>query len=129
MFVDIKQLLLGSNWDESGIALYQESQMKSIVSGVLWHVAFGQTGDIIFRPIEFEGKPNIDSKLTKNGILVDNSFIKGIVFVTYSNFHERKYLGFFRNEEEDEQSANFISLFCELYNDNKNTNAWRVLQK
>jgi hypothetical protein len=129
LLVDIKQLLVGSHWDESGIALYQESQMKSIVSGVLWHVAFGQTGDMIYKPIEFEGKPNIDSQLTKNGILVDNNFIKGLVFATYKNFHERKYLGFFRYEEQDEQSANFISLFCDLHNDNKNTEAWRVLQK
>lgn len=129
LLVDIKQLLVGSHWDESGIALYQEGQMKSIVSGVLWHVAFGQTGDMIYKPIEFEGKPNTDSQLTKNGILVDNSFIKGLVFATYKNFHERKYLGFFRYEEQEEQSANFISLFCDLHNDNKNTEAWRVLQK
>lgn len=129
LLVDIKQLLVGSHWDESGIALYQEGQMKSIVSGVLWHVAFGQAGDMIYKPIEFEGKPNTDSQLTKNGILVDNSFIKGLVFATYKNFHERKYLGFFRYEEQDDQSAKFISLFCDLHNDNKNTEAWRVLQK
>lgn len=129
LLVDIKQLLVGSHWDESGIAFYQEGQMTSIVSGVLWHVAFGQTGDMIYKPIEFEGKPNADGRLTKNGILVDNSFIKGLVFATYKNFQERKYLGFFRYEEQDEQSANFISLFCDLHNDNKNTEAWRVLRK
>lgn len=129
LLIDIKQLLLGSHWDESGIALYQEGLMKSIVSGVLWHVAFGQAGDMIYKPIEFEGKPNTDSPLTKNGILVDNSFIKGLVFATYKNIQERKYLGFYRYEEQDDQSANFISLFCDWHNDNKNTEAWRVLQK
>lgn len=129
LLIDIKQLLLGSHWDESGIALYQEGLMKSIVSGVLWHTAFGQAGDTIYKPIEFEGKENIDSTLTKNGILVDNTFIKGLVFAVYKNFHERKYLGFFRCKEQDEQVANFISGFCDLHNDNKNTEAWRVLQK
>jgi hypothetical protein len=129
LLIDIKQLLVGSHWDESGIALYQEGLMKSIASGVLWHTAFGQTGEMIYKPIEFEGKSNTDSPLTKNGILIDHSFIKGLVFATYKNFQERKYLGFFRYEEQDNQAANFISLFCDLHNDNKNTEAWRVLQK
>ena len=122
-------MLLGSNWDESGIALYQEGQMKSIASGVLWHTAFGHSGDVIYKPIEFEGKSNIDSPLNRNGILIDHSYIKGLVFATYKNFQERKYLGFFRYEEQDNPSADFISIFCDLHNDNRNTEAWRVLQK
>lgn len=129
LLIDIKQLLLGSHWDESGIALYQEGLMKSIASGVLWNTAFGQVGEMIYKPIEFEGKPNTDSHLTKNGILIDHSYIKGLIFATYKNFHERKYLGFLRYEEQDGQVANFISLFCDFHNDNKNTEAWRVLQK
>lgn len=129
LLVDIKQLLLGSHWDESGVALYQEGMMKSMVSGVLWHAAFGQVGTMIYKPIEFEGKENIDSPLTKNGILVDNPFIKGLVFATYKNFDERKYLGFYRYPEQDEQSSSFISTFCDLYNDDMNSQAWRVLQK
>lgn len=129
LLIDIKQLLLGSSWDESGVAFYHESSMKSIASGVLWNTAFGQVGEMIYKPIEFEGRPNIDSSLTRNGILVDYSYIKGLVFATYENFQERKYLGFFRYEEKNEQVANFISLFCDLHNDNKNIEAWRVLQK
>jgi hypothetical protein len=129
LLIDIKQLLLGSHWDESGIAFYQEGLMKSIASGVLWHAAFGQAGEMIYKPIEFEGKPNTDSPLTKNGILIDHSYIKGLVFATYKNFQERKYFGFFRYEEQDNQAANFISMFCDLHNDSRNTEAWKVLQK
>lgn len=128
LLIDIKQLLLGSHWDESSVAVYQEAMMKSMVSGVLWHTAFGQAGTMIYKPIEFEGKENIDSPLTKNGILVDNAFIKGLVFATYKNFDERKYLGFYRHSEQDEQSCYFISTFCDLYNDDMNSQAWRVLQ-
>lgn len=129
LLVDIKQLLLGSNWDESAVALYQEGQTQSIVSGVLWHTAFGQVGNIIYKPIEFEGKENVDSPLTKNGILIDHKFIKGLVFATYKNYHERKYLGFYRHEEQDEQTVNFIASFCVFHNDSMNTEAWSVLQK
>lgn len=129
LLIDIKQLLLGSHWDESGVAFYQEGLTKSIVSGVLWNTAFGRAGEMIYKPIEFEGKPNVDSPLTKNGILVDHSYIKGLVFATYKNFQERKYLGFFRYDQQDEQVANFISLFCDLHNDDKNTEAYNVLQK
>lgn len=128
LLIDIKQLLLGSKWDESGTAFYQEGLMKSIASGVLWHTAFGQAGQMIYQPIEFEGRPNTDSPLEKNGILVDHKYITGLVFVTYENIVHRKYLGFFRHDDQDNQSAIFISLFCDFFNDDKNTRAWKVLQ-
>lgn len=129
LLIDIKQLTLGCGWDESSVAYYQDKIMKSIASGVLWHTAFGRIGEMIYKPIEFEGKPNTDSPMTKNGILVDHDFIKGIVFSTYKNFNERKYVGFFRYKDQDSQAANFISNFCDLYNDEKNTEAWKVLKK
>lgn len=128
LLIDIKQLLLGSHWDESAVAFYQERLTESIVSGVLWHAAFGKIGDMIYKPIEFEGNPNTDASLAKNGILVDNDFVKGLVFATYKNFNERKYVGFFRYEEQDQEAANFISSFCDFHNDDKNTSAWKVLQ-
>jgi hypothetical protein len=128
LLIDIKQLLLGSKWDQSGIAFYQEGLLKSIASGLLWNTAFGHAGEMIYQPIEFEGKPNTDSPLEKNGILVDHNYIKGLVFATYENFEERKYIGFFRHDEQDNQPAIFISLFCDFHNDEKNTQAWKVLQ-
>jgi hypothetical protein len=128
LLIDIKQLLLGSKWDESGVAFYQEGLLKSIASGVLWNAVFGHAGEMIYQPIEFEGKPNTDSPLEKNGILVDHKYITGLVFATYENFEDRKYVGFFRHDEQDKQSATFISLFCNFYNDEKNTQAWKVLQ-
>ncbi|NCO46472.1 MAG: hypothetical protein GW890_08790, partial [Vibrio sp.] len=52
LFVDIKQLLLGSLWNQSAIAFYQEKLTKSIVSGVLWNTAFGKENNLILKPIE-----------------------------------------------------------------------------
>ncbi len=128
LMIDIKQLLLQSYWDESAIAIYQEGFTKSMVSGVLWNMAFGKENNLIYKPIDFEGKPNIDSPLTKNGILVDYPFVKGIVVAAYKNFQERKYIGFFRHEDHQKQIAHFITDFCEFYNDDLNTNAFRILQ-
>ncbi len=127
LFVDIKQLLLGSLWNQSAIAFYQEKLTKSIVSGVLWNTAFGKENNLILKPIEFEGKNNIDSVLTKNGILLEHDYVKAIVFITYENFEERKFIGFIRQSDSSTQIMNFISEFCDLYNDDYNTEAWRVL--
>ena len=129
LLIDLKQLLPPNNWYESGLAIYQERMYQSMVSGTLWHTAFGQIGDMIFAPIKFEGEFNVDSKLEKNGILIDYPFIKGLIFAVYENFQERRYLGFYRHNEQAGQIADFISGFCNFYNDDKNTNAFRVLQK
>lgn len=128
LLIDIKQLLLEGRWDESGIAIYQEGFMKSMVSGALWHTAFGRMGDRIYKPIEFEGQTNMDDPLQRIGILVDHLYIKGLIFAVYENFEERKYLGFFRSKEGDSPAANFIASFCDMHNDDQNTEAWRVLQ-
>ena len=128
LLVDIKQLLLDAHWQQSSIALYQEKAAKSIASGVLWNALFGREGNLIFKPIECEGLTNIDSPLRKNGVLVENLNIKGVVFATYHNFTVRKYVGFFRDEEQDQQAANFIATLCDFYNDDLNSQAWQVLQ-
>jgi hypothetical protein len=127
LFVDIKQLLLGSLWNHSAVAFYQEKLTKSIVSGILWNTAFGTENNLILKPIEFEGKNNIDSVLTRNGILCDYDYVKAIVFITYENFEQRKFIGFIRQSDFDTPIMNFISGFCDFYNDDYNTEAWRVL--
>lgn len=128
LMVDIKQLILNSYWQDSAIALYQERLMKSIASGVLWNVAFASQGDMVYKQIEFEGKGNLDSRMTKNGILVDHPYIKALVFVTYRNFTERKYVGFYRRNDEYKGFANFLYRFCTFFNDEHNSYAYKVLQ-
>lgn len=128
LMIDIKQLLLDTSWSNAGAALYQEQQMKSIASGVLWNVAFGQQGDQIFKQIEYESASNIDSKLTRNGILIDYEYIKGLIFVAYENFQHPKFIGFYRNIDEEKPFSVFINFFCNFYNDNLNTWAYRILQ-
>jgi hypothetical protein len=120
LMIDIKQLILNSHWHESAV--------KSIASGVLWNVAFASVGDMIYKQIEFEGKENLDSRMTENGILVDHPYIKGLIFVTYRNFTERKYVGFYRSDDENKGFTNFIYKFCSFFNDENNSYAYRVLQ-
>ncbi len=127
LIVDIKQLLLGSNWDDSAVSIYMEYQFHSIASGVLWNAAFGKVGHPVYRPIEFEGKPNTDGELAKNGVLVENDCIKALVFVTYKNFTEPRYIGFIRTKDIDTPAGIFTSKLCSFYNDEENSEAWRVL--
>lgn len=127
LIVDIKQLVLGSDCDQSSIALYQDILTKSIGSGVLWNTAFGKTDNLIFQQIEFEGRNNVDSELTKNGILVDHEYVKAILFSVYGNNEERKFIGFIRQKDTESQIMNFIFKFCDFYNDEYNSEAWKIL--
>jgi hypothetical protein len=129
LLVDTKQLLLGSRLTDSAVALYQERLCQSIASGLLWHVAFGNIGNMIYQPIEFEGAKNTAGLLEKEGILSEHKFIKGLIFVVYENFEIRKNIGFYRYDEQDCIAAEFINDFCDFWNDDNNSEAWKYLQE
>ena len=129
LIVNLKQLLYQGDWTEASLPIYQEQRMKSFVSGTLWNVIFGKAGHLIFRPIEFEGKENVDGELTKNGILVDHDFVKAVVFLNYGlGAREPKIVGFHRSQEASSSILNFLYKFCEFVNDDANTNGWRITQ-
>ena len=53
-------------------------------SGVLWNVAFGATGDPVYRRPEFEGKGDVEGRLKRDGVLADPSLnlnAAGIIFL------------------------------------------------
>ena len=50
---------------------YDDPMSGSGISGALWHVAFGQVGQGIIRPEEFEGAGGADGALGRAGLLVD----------------------------------------------------------
>ncbi len=128
LMIDIKQLALPSNFKESCVSLFIQKAFNSIVSGVLWNVAFGKVGHLLYKPSEFEGRPNTDGELERNGILVEYPYIKGLVVIGYENFEIRKYVGFYRYSEIDTNVINAIQSICSFVNDDKNSHGWQIVQ-
>ncbi len=128
LLVDLKQLPQPCSWDENAIALYVDKSLPCIASGILWNVAFGNAGECIFAPIEFEGKENISGHLTSNGILHGHDYIKGLVFAEYDNMQCHKYVGFYRSRDDQTQPIAFLSSYCDFCNDENNSLAFKILR-
>lgn len=130
LLIDLSLIHVPADWKVNSIPIFpliQNQKFKSLVSGVLWHSAFGKENERIFSPIEFEGDANIKSELSIEGILNKYDFIKALCFQVYNLREERKVVGFYRAKDEDSIMP-FISLFCDFVNDEMNTNGWRILQ-
>lgn len=127
LLVDLKLVGKVSGWKEASVAVYQEPQYKSMVSGELWNIAFGRSGQPVFRAIEFEGKENIEGELSTDGILINHPEIKGLCFQSYNMEGSRKIVGFYRHSDTD-CLVKPLLVFCDFTNDDQNSNAWRVLK-
>jgi hypothetical protein len=87
LLVDLSdQLPLISTPQLSIQELYDYEPCKTMVSGDLWHVAFGKIGKKIFKPPEFCGATNLDGELRKEGILISYPDIKGLIFHVNDDF-------------------------------------------
>ncbi len=130
LLIDLRLIPI-TEWKYNSLPFYQENRYKSIVSGILWNVAFGKMDDNIFMPIEFEGKENIEGRLSRNGILIDYDDIQTLCFNIYGlgNISENYFTGFYRsNNDKPEMIENMLNSFCNFYNDDINSNAWKILQ-
>lgn len=130
LIVDLKQLTLPSYFKEGAVPIFQEQQFKSYMSGVQWNVAFGKKGHLIYKQIEFEGKENTDGELEKDGILIENNFIKAIVFLDYAlSDKEPKIIGLHKQSCVNECVLEFLYQFCDFVNDDRNTNGFRLFEE
>jgi len=107
---------------------YYERGGGAVVSGVLWHVCFGQEGWPIFRMPDFEGKPGLEGCMTLNGLLADKvvPFPTGAVIVA-STGSEDSLVGLYDSNwaphegwSEDE-TTEVLHKLCEAYNDENNS--------
>jgi hypothetical protein len=127
LFIDMKQLLLMGSIEQNLLPFYFDDQYGSIASSMLWNVCFAHAGSIELNPIEFEGKESVGGYFDKNGILVDNPFIKAIVFGCYEKRMERHLVGFVRHPGED-TVANFVNESCAYTNDDMNSMGYKYLK-
>jgi len=103
LLVDLSdQLSLISKPSQAIQNQYYDDMGNTCVSGELWNVAFGEVGQPIYKPAEFEGADNEDGELQKEGILVTHPYINGILFHVDG--------GFYAVAEIKEESMNVIKL-------------------
>ena len=130
LFVDMSQYMFPFKVEEC-LPVYPNVLRHYSASGRLWMIAFGIEGERIFSWPEFEGKGIFDKLLERPGILNcdEFSYIKGIIFCSGSEKGKRKLYGFYRYEDEELKTTNFICHACDFVNDDKNTNGFRFFKK
>jgi hypothetical protein len=113
-----------------GLPVHEGFQNKELISGILWNAVFGAIGDPTYNYVDFEGKPNIGKRLTKNGILNDDSFrnLKAVVFIMDSfSQNEKKVIGFYRHIDRDDLSlVEILYKISDFVNDEGNSNYWKL---
>lgn len=129
LMIDTKLIPLPCGFLEGAVPTYIGGRVRTLVSGVQWNIAFGKKGYPIYRPIEFEGKENIEGELSKNGILIDRDWIKAICFVSYINFDEPIILGLYHSDHANDMLISFLNDFCDFVNDERNTYGWATINQ
>lgn len=125
LFVNINQLPIFGDGKKSVCAEFVSRHRNlEIVSGILWHVCFGKIGDRIFSNAEFEGKPNIEGCLEREGALVGNDFIQSIVFWKNDGLEFEFYC--LHNDAID--IPNEIRSFLTSENDEGNSHGFKYLE-
>jgi hypothetical protein len=105
------------------------------VSGTLWHAAFGTPGSPIFRQPDFEGAPSIEGYLSTAGIFVDAGRPfpgRALVVLSRRPGHPDEALGLYPVRENktaawrNDDTVKALATICDFYNDDWNTQAWRI---
>ena len=120
--------------------VYQDDdQINCLRSGELWSLGFISEGTPIHNMPEFEGADAIEGLLNNEcGILVDDGYgyVRGIILMLYDGVFNHNYetqlYGLSRYKDNfglDESIELFTSLVGDNWNDEKNTNGWRLLPK
>lgn len=112
----------------ASVIAYMAAESCCIVSGELWHIAFGRIGDQILKRIEFEGAPNTSGRLERNGILIDShENLKALIICTSPFDKAKKTYSAFATASNFEQFGALICQISDFYNDEVNSNAWEII--
>lgn len=120
--------------------VYQDNdQINCLRSGELWSLGFISEGTPIHNIPEFEGTVAIEDLINnKCGLLIDDDYkyVKGMILMLYDGVfndnNETQLYGLSRYEDNfssDESIKLFHFLVGDNWNDEKNTNGWRLLPK
>ena len=128
LFIDLNQLWHTRNIEEC-LSVYPDMDRDCTISGRLWNVVFGKEGERIYSAHDFVGKGSVDGHLTRNGIMLDHSYVKGVIFGMGRKLEEKTFFGFYRYEEQELPTAVFIQKFCDFCNDERNTYGYKYFEQ
>lgn len=109
---------------------YYERGGSAIVSGILWHACFGQTGWPISRMPDFEGKPGIEGYMSRNGLMSDPAvqFPSGALIFADTSWQEDTVLGLYDASWTSpspswtvEDTEEVMRTLCSAFNDAENS--------
>lgn len=105
------------------------------ISGDLWMIACAQPGAPILGIPEFEGKPGVESIMTKSGILSDPAYehVAGILLMIHPRNKDTDIWGLYAydkfttwEDNEPDVVTTLLSLTGSNWNDDKDTNGWQL---
>lgn len=128
LFIDLNQLWHPRNIEEC-LSVYPDMDRDCTISGRLWNVVFGKEGERIYSEHDFVGKGSVDGHLTRNGIMLDHTYVKGVIFGLGRKLEEKTFFGFYRYEEQELPTAVFIQKFCDFCNDERNTYGYKYFEQ
>lgn len=128
LFIDLNQLWHPRNIEEC-LSVYPDMDRDCTISGRLWNVVFGKEGERIYSAHYFVGKGSVDGHLTRNGIMLDHTYVKGVIFGLGRKLEEKTFFGFYRYEEQELPTAVFIQKFCDFCNDERNTYGYKYFEQ
>jgi hypothetical protein len=117
---------------------YDDLNGGSCVSGVLWHIAFGEFGAPIHRWPEFEGTGTLDGNLQRAGLLVDPAVASPAPGLIVLHFDRGAYRldGFYDSHWKDLthgwsdiEVTSVLHAICNDYNDKENSSAWKYSRR
>lgn len=85
LLIDFSDQLCLNSSPEQAMSEEISTNSREMFSGILWHVALGRIGQNIYR-CDPGMTSRLEGPLTKNGILVEHEFVKGIVFHIDNNY-------------------------------------------
>jgi hypothetical protein len=131
LLIDQQQLVVPNSCIEGGVPINISGQIKAPVSGIQWNVALGRPGQPIYRPLEFEGRENIEGELNTEGLLWKYDFIKAICFLhtPHETPTKREVLGLYRRDTVTEAVQSFLHRCCDFVNDDANTYGYKFFRQ
>ncbi|SMP15273.1 hypothetical protein SAMN06265339_1376 [Desulfurobacterium pacificum] len=121
LWVVLEQLPLFNEGKKVSVPVYPDfSYSCACISGELWYTCFGERGDLIFKPPEFEDRSNIDRRLEKDGIMKTHKEIDGVVFLIVQLDGKKETVAFHRYD--DSLLKEFFYTFADYTNNDINEN-------
>lgn len=110
-------------------------EARSVYSGPLWNLAFGESESWVYAAPEFEGMPGVEGKLCREGVLRANPNIQALLMVIHPLQGKPAIYGLKRKNDDNRWAAElktlsdaFFDLVEDNWNDDRDTNGWRLDQ-